>query len=87
MKRLILTPIEPLVDHSTYCVVTIDNGKYNSYFTNTVDFSTIKSITYGLDSDIFRSPWNLHSVKTMNDLLNHPSVVTYTEESHPELFL
>lgn len=87
MKRLILTPVEPLVDHCTYCLVIIDNDKYDSYFTNTVDFSTSNSTTYGLDSDIFSSPWDLHSVKSINDLLNHPSVLTYTEESHPELFL
>ena len=87
MKRLILTPVEPLEDHSTYCLVIIDNDKYDSYFTDTVDFSTIKSTTYGLNSDIFSSPWDLHPVKTMNDLLNHPSVITCTEESHPELFI
>lgn len=87
MKRLILTPVEPLVDHCTYCLVIIDNGKYNSYFTSIVDFSNVKDIDYNLDTPVFNSPWDLRSVKTMNDLLNHPSVLTCTEESHPELFL
>ena len=87
MKRLILTPVEPPKYHSTYCLVTIDNDKFDSYFTNTVDFSNIKHIDYSLDKPVFNKPWDLHSVKSMNDLLNHPSVLTCTEESHPELFL
>lgn len=87
MKRLILTPVEPLEGHSTYCLVVINKGKYDSYFTNTIDFSKVKHIDYALYKPVFNDPWNLHSVKSMNDLLNHPSILTYTEESHPELFI
>lgn len=87
MKRLILTLVEPLEHHCTYCLVVIDNGKYDSYFTSEIDFSKITHINNNLDIPVFNEPWNLHSVKSMNDLLNHPSVLTCIEESHPELFI
>lgn len=87
MKRLILTLAKPLIDHCTYCLVIINNDKYDSYFTSSIDFSKISHINCNLYTPVFNKPWDLRSVKSMKDLLNHPSVLTYTEESHPELFI
>lgn len=86
MKRLILTlPIVP-INHCRYCLIVLDKNKAGYYFANTIDFSKVKSYTSRLYEKTFNRPWTLF-IESIDDLLNHPSVITYTEESNPELFI
>lgn len=87
MKYLILTLADIPDDHDQHCLVKIEGDLYECSFSSSLNFERVSNPRIPFNHPVFDSPWKLTGVKTMLDLLNHPLVITYTPESHPEYFI
>lgn len=87
MKHLILTLANVPDGHDLYCLVKVERDLYESSFSKSLDFNYVSNPRIPFNRPVFDNPWRLTGVKTMWDLLNHPLVITYTPESHPEYFI